>query len=76
MDNLDNLKAEQILEEVAPWVNNEVSFFDALVHYAEKYDIEIELVGEIVRRSPVLKSKVREDAEKLHMVEKTSRLPI
>jgi len=76
MDNIENLKAEEILNEVTPWINEDISFFDALVHYADKYDLEIELVGEIVRRSPVLKSKVRDDAERLHMVEKTNRLPV
>lgn len=73
---MEDLKAEQIMKEISAWVNDEVSFMDALVHYAEKYDLEIELIGEIVRRSPVLKAKVREDAERIHMIEKTSRLPI
>jgi hypothetical protein len=73
---MEDLKAEQILQEVSKWVNEEVTFMDALAHYADKYDLEIELIGEIVRRSPILKAKVREDAERLNMVEKTSRLPI
>jgi len=73
---MEDLKAEQILKEVAKWVNDDVSFLDALSHYADKHNLEIELIGEIVRRSPILKAKVREDAEKLNMLEKTSRLPI
>lgn len=76
MDNIENLKAEQILREIEPWVNKEVSYFDALVYYSEKYGIEIELIGEIIKRSPVLKAKVQEDAEQLNMVEKVRRLPI
>lgn len=76
MDKIEDLKAEQILKEVSPWVNNEVTLMDALVHYAQKYDIEIELIGDIVKRSPILKAKVREDAERLRMMEKTARLPI
>lgn len=73
---MEDLKAEHILKEVSPWVNDDVTFMDALVHYAEKHDLEIELIGEIVRRSPILKAKVREDAERLSMVAKTARLPI
>ena len=72
----EDLKAEKILREVASYVNKEVSFIDALVHYADKHDLEIELVGEIVRRSQVLKAKVREDAEELNLVDKTIRLPV
>lgn len=76
MDKVEDLKAEQILKEVSPWVNDEVTIMDALVHYAQKHDIEIELIGDIVKRSPILKSKIREDAERLRMMERTVRLPI
>jgi hypothetical protein len=76
MDKIEDLKAEQILKEVGPWVNEEVTFMDALVHYAQKYDIEVELIGDIVKRSPILKAKIREDAERLRLMEKTARLPV
>ena len=68
--------AEKILKEISGYVNNEVSYIDALVHYAQKHDVEVELIGEIVKLSPVLKSKVRNDAEKYNLMEKTARLPI
>ena len=71
-----DIKAETILKEIQSYINNEVSHIDALVYYAEKYDIELYLIGEIIRRSPVLKSKVREDAERLNLLERTVRLPI
>lgn len=70
------MKADQILLEIQQYVNDEVSYIDALVHYAEVNNIEIDLIGEIIRRSPVLKSKVRDDAERLNMVERSSKLPI
>jgi len=76
MDKVEDLKAEEILKEVSPWVNDEVTLMDALVHYADKHEIEIELIGDIVKRSPILKSKIREDAERLRMMEKTARLPV
>lgn len=68
--------AEKILKEISGYVNNEVSYIDALVHYAQKHDVEVELIGEIVKQSPVLKSKVRSDAEKYNLMEKTAQLPI
>ena len=73
---MDDLKSEQIMKEISKYVNKDVTFIDALVYYAEKYDLEVELIGEIVRRSPILKSKVRDDAEKLRLVESTTKLPL
>lgn len=70
------LKSEKILKEVSKYVNKDVTFIDALVHYAQEHDIEIELIGEIVRRSTILKAKVRDDAEKYKLVEQTTKLPL
>lgn len=69
------LTAESILREVNRYVNEDVSYIDALVHYAETHGVEIEVIGDIVRRSQIMKAKVHEDAEKLNLVEKTQRLP-
>lgn len=71
------LTAESILKEVNGYVNNEVSYIDAIVHFAHKHDIEIELIGDIIRRSAVLKSKVREYAERFNLLEeRTTQLPL
>lgn len=71
------ITAETILKEVEKYVNDDVSLIDALLYYSEKHNIEIELIGEIVRRSVLLKSKVRDHAEKLNLLEeKTAKLPI
>jgi|688.fasta_scaffold1147990_2 hypothetical protein len=70
------LTAESILNEVNKYINEEVSYIDALIHYAEIHNIEVEIIGDIVRRSQIMKAKVHEDAEKLNLVEKTKRLQI
>ena len=70
------LSAETILNEIKHYINEEVSYIDALVHYAQKHDIEVELVGEIVKKSAVLKSRVRTDAEKYNLMVKTAQLPV
>jgi len=72
---MDKITADKIFKEISDHVNEEVSYLDALVHYAETHDIEIEVIGDIVRRSSILKSKCREDAEKLKLVERESQLP-
>ena len=73
---MTELSAEKIHKEIIKYINNDVSYIDALVYYAQKYDIEIEVLGEMVKKSPVLKSKVRDDAESLNLVEETLKLPI
>ena len=70
------LRPEEIHKEISKLVNKGVSYIDALVHYAEDHDLEIEVLGEIIRRSSIIKSKVRDDAEKLNLVEVTHKLPV
>ena len=70
------LQPEEIHKEISKYINKEVSYIDALVHYATIHDLEIEVLGEIIRRSPIIKSKVRDDAEKLNLVEASFKLPV
>lgn len=70
------LKPEDIHKEICNYVGPDVNYIEALVYYAQKNDIEVELLGEIIRRSPIIKSKVRDDAERLKLVEVTQKLPI
>lgn len=72
------LSAEKIMKEIAGYVSKDVSAIEALTYYADKHDIEVELLGDLVRRSPTLKAFVRKDAERLLLVEVDDepRLPI
>jgi predicted metal-dependent phosphoesterase TrpH len=47
-----------------------VNYIDALVEYARKHDLEIEAVADIVKKSSILKEKVRFEAVKMKMVKK------
>ena len=73
---MSDLSAETILREVSAMVNKDVSFIDALVYYAESNGLELEVLGDIVRRSQVIKARVYEDAEKYNLVKRIIRLPI
>lgn len=73
---MGEIKIEQIHREISGYVCEEVSYIDALVYYAQKHDMEVELLGEMIRRSTILKTKVREDAERLKMVEISHKLPV
>ena len=47
-----------------------VTYIDALVEYAKKNDLEIEAVADIVKKSSILKEKVRGEAVKMNMVKR------
>ena len=70
------LNSERIMNEIQQYVEAGVPYMDAVIEYAERNEVEIEVVGEIIRRSPVLKAKIHREAEELNMVEKTARLPV
>ena len=75
-DDIDKMRPEEIHREIMKYVNADVSYIDALVIYAEKHDLEIEVLGEIIKKSPIIKSKVRDDAERLNLVDALVGLPI
>jgi hypothetical protein len=61
---------EKIHHEIADMLANGVNYIDALVEYARKNDLEIEAVADIVKKSSILKEKLRSEAVKLRMVQK------
>jgi len=64
---------EKIHHEIAAMLANGVNYIDALVEYARKNDLEIEAVADIVKKSSILKEKLRGEAVKLKLVEKEER---
>ena len=70
------LNSERIMNEIQQYVEAGVPYMDAVIEYAERNDVEIEVVGEIIRRSPVLKAKIHREAEELNMVDRVARLPV
>ena len=73
---LNRLDSERIMTDIARHIKAGVPYIDAVVEYALKNELEIEVVGEIVRKSPLLKAKIYREAEDLNMVEKLVRLPV
>ena len=67
--NLDK-KIEELVEE------NGLDYIDAVVDYCNKNNLEIEAIAEIIQKLPNLKLKIEIEAEELHYLKKTTRLPI
>ena len=61
--------------DIAEMIAMGVPYIDAVIDYAERHRLEVEVVGEIIRRSPVLRAKIYMEAEELNLVEKLARLP-
>ena len=51
-----------------------MSYLDAIVHYCEENKLEPETAGKMVGGK--LKQNIQEEAENLHLIPKTSKLPI
>lgn len=73
---INEINVESILQFVAERMQAGASYIDCILSYSELYDIDIEVIGEIVRDSPVLMSAVHEEAESLNLIEKINRLPV
>ena len=73
---LQKLNSERIMSEIAGYIAEGVPYIDAVVEYAERNGLEIEVLGQIIRKSPLLKANIYKEAEELNMVEKLVRLPV
>jgi len=60
---IDNLVAEK-----------KMSYIDAIVHYSETNNIEIEVVAALVKQQPQLKSKVYSKCLELNLVKGNAKL--
>jgi hypothetical protein len=53
-----------------------IQYIDAIVHYSEKSGLEIEFLASIIKKDPVMKSKLQFEAENLNFMKKNARLPM
>jgi len=67
--------AEKIHHEIAQKLACGVSYIDALVDYAREKNVEIETVAEIVKKSTIIKEKIREEAVKMRLVKRDESSP-
>jgi hypothetical protein len=63
-----SLKVGQLAKEL------NLSLMESIVHYCEQTGMEIDVASTLV--SSALKSKIREEAQELNLLKKTSKLPL
>lgn len=61
---------ERIHHEISDMLAKGVPYIDALVEYARINDLEIESVADIVKKSSILKEKVRTEARNMNMIKR------
>jgi hypothetical protein len=59
---------ERVHHEIQRMLASGVSYIDALIEYARVNDLEIETVADIVKKSSILKEKVRSEAVEARLV--------
>lgn len=71
------LTPEKLYTEIETLVSKHgLDYIDAILHYCEKNQLEVEAVASMVKNSSKIKSQVQMEAEDLHYLPKTARLPI
>ena len=62
------LTPDKIHHEISSKLSKGVPYIDALVDFVEKNNLEIETIAQIVKKSSILKEKIRTEAVGLKMV--------
>lgn len=71
------LNAEQFVKNIETIVlKNNVSHVDAIVHYCDKNNIEVETVAALIKKIPKIKSQLQSDYEELNYLPKSAKLPL
>jgi hypothetical protein len=53
-----------------------IDYIDAIVLWCERNNLEVEYAAGMIKKDPVLKSKVQVEAENINVLKKGARLPI
>ncbi len=67
---IDTQTPEKIHFEISKMLSSGVSYIEALVEYSKASNIEIETIAEIVKKSAVMKEKIRSEAINMKLVKK------
>ena len=78
------MEFRMIIEKMAGFANEiralcnekQMDYIDAVVHWCNSKDIEVELAASLVMADAALLSNIEEEAENLNYLKKTARLPV
>lgn len=73
---LVNIEEKFFAEVIKAIKEPNANLLDIIIEWAEDNDVEVEYVASLVQKNLVLKSRLQIEAENLHFLKKTVRLPI
>lgn len=72
----NGLSSEKFLKEIDRIVSTyNIDYMDAVIHFCEKNNIEVETAASIIRSNLKIKSKLQLEAENLNYLPKSAKLP-
>jgi hypothetical protein len=71
------LTTEKFIKDIESLVTRgNIDYLDAVVHYCETNNVEIEAAAMIIRNNVRIKSKLQSECEDLHFLPKRAKLPV
>lgn len=71
------LKNSVFVEEIEKLCRDKnIEYIDAIVFWCEKNNLEVETAAYWIKKDPVMKSKIQNEAENLNILKRGARLPI
>jgi hypothetical protein len=71
MSEVVSLTPEKIHMAISEQISKGIPYIEALINFAERNNLEIESVADVIKKSSILKEKIRTEAVGLRMVKKT-----
>ena len=72
----NGLTTEKFTKEIERIVNTfNIDYMDAVIHFCEKNNIEVETAASIIRSNLKIKSRLQLEAESLNFLPKSAKLP-
>lgn len=53
-----------------------IDYIDAIVFWCQRNNVDVEYAANMIKKDPVLKSKIQIEAENLNVLKKGARLPL
>lgn len=76
-DKVENPSFKNFFQEIERIrQDDQMDYMEAIISFCERKEIDVEVVAKYINTNIAMKAKIREEAEELNYLEKTSRLPI
>ncbi|HAW80749.1 MAG TPA: hypothetical protein DCX27_14165 [Balneola sp.] len=73
----ENFTHQNILNEIQKYcIDKKLEYIDGVVSWCEQNKVEVELIAGLIKKDPVMMSKLQYEAEELNILEKPKRLPL